>query len=139
MKKPLIGLWLALLLSNGAQADHPAGITAAVLAKSSTSWDGAALPAYPTGTPEISVLRITIPAGAKLPMHKHPVINAGVLLSGELTVVTEDGKTLLLKAGDAIVEVVNTWHYGQNTGTGPAEIVVVYAGTPGTPITVLKP
>ena len=71
-------------------------------------------------------------------MHKHGVINAGFLLSGELTVVTEDGSTLQLKAGEALVEVVNTWHYGKNAGTVPAEIVVFYAGAKDVPITVNK-
>jgi len=71
-----------------------------------------------------------------LPLHKHPVINAGVLLSGDLTVVTEDGRTLHLKAGEAIVEVVTTWHYGKNEGNKPAEIIVFYAGTMDAPMTV---
>lgn len=68
----------------------------------------------------------------------HPVINAGVVLSGELIVVTDDNKTLHLKAGDAIVEVVNKWHYRKNNGDKPAEIIVFYAGTPDKPITIKK-
>ena len=107
------------------------------LVKTTRSWDGKGLPAYPQGQPEITILRISIPAGTRLHTHSHPTINAGVLLSGQLTVVTTDGKTLQLKAGDPIVEVVNTWHYGINQGKVPAEIVVFYAGTSGTPITVL--
>jgi quercetin dioxygenase-like cupin family protein len=109
------------------------------LVKSSQSWNDGALPAYPQGQPEITILRIGIPAGARLETHSHPVINAGVLTSGELTVVTADGKTLHLKAGDPIVEVVNTGHYGINEGKVPAEIIVFYAGTVGTPVTVVKP
>jgi quercetin dioxygenase-like cupin family protein len=62
-----------------------------------------------------------------------------VLLSGQLTVVTTEGKTLHLKAGDPIVEVVNTPHYGMNEGKLPAEIVVFYAGVVDTPITVVEP
>lgn len=108
------------------------------LAKSCVSWDGTLLPAYPEGRPEITILRIVIPAGETLAKHKHPVINAGVLLNGELTVQTEDGKTLHLKAGESIVEVVDTWHYGKNEGVVPAEIIVFYAGTEGAPITVHK-
>ncbi len=99
------------------------------LAKTDKSWDGATLPAYPQEMPEISVLKITIPAHATLPLHKHPIINAGYLLKGTLKVVTDENKTLELKAGEAIVEVVNTWHYGVNEGDEPAEIVVFYAGT----------
>lgn len=106
------------------------------LTKSSTSWDGNLLPHYPQGKPEITILKITIPAGAELPLHQHPVINAGVLLEGELTVHTQAGKTLKLKAGDPIVEVVNTWHYGKNEGEDPAVIIVFYAGEKGKEITI---
>jgi quercetin dioxygenase-like cupin family protein len=102
------------------------------------SWDGASLPAYPQGQPEVTLLRITIPAGTRLHTHSHPVINAGILLSGSLTVITTEGKTLHLKAGDPIVEVVNTLHYGINEGDVPAEIVVFYAGVADTPITVVE-
>ena len=138
MKKILCALWVALLLSTTVQADDHAGVTVAELAKTGLSWDGTPLPAYPQERPEISILRITIPVGAALPLHKHPVINAGVLLRGELTVITEDDRTLLLKAGDPIVEVVNKWHHGKNTGNGPAEILVFYAGVQDTPLTIKK-
>lgn len=109
------------------------------LAKTSFSWDGGALPFYPSTEPEITILRIKIPAGVQLPIHKHPVINAGVLLRGELTVMTEDQSEFLhLKAGDAIVELVDKWHFGINEGDKTAEIIVFYAGTPSTPITITK-
>jgi quercetin dioxygenase-like cupin family protein len=97
------------------------------------------LPDYATGKPEITILKIQIPPGSRLPLHKHGVINAGVLLRGELTVVTEDKKILYLKAGDPIIEVVNTWHYGKNEGETLAEIIVFYAGKVGAPITVYQP
>lgn len=106
------------------------------LAKSTKSWDGDTLPQYPQGQPEVTILRIKIPAGAKLEIHNHPVINAGVLLAGELTVVTEDNKTLNLKAGDSIVELVNKKHYGKNEGKETAEIIVFYAGEVNKPITI---
>ena len=52
--------------------------------------------------------------------------------------MTEDNKTLHLKAGDSIVELVNQWHYGKNEGNKPAEIIVFYASILGTPITIKK-
>ena len=106
------------------------------LARSSRSWDGAPLPPYPAGQPEISIIRITIPAGTRLATHYHPVINAGILLAGQLTVVAENGHRHQLRAGDAIIELVDTLHYGINEGAVPAEIVVFYAGTEGGAITV---
>ncbi len=113
-------------------------VQAQVLAKTSSSWDGTPLPSYPEGKPEVTILRIEIPPGARLPWHRHPVINAGVLLKGQLTVESEDHHTLHLKAGDSIVELVNKWHYGKNEGKTPAEIIVFYAGVEGTPITEKK-
>ncbi len=138
MKKLIYGIFLLLLLSSSVFAQEETGVQTDVLAKTGLSWDGSRLPDYPREAPEISILRIKIPPGAQLPVHKHPVINAGVLLSGELTVVTEDDKILHLKAGDPIVEVVNKWHYGKNEGNKTAEILVFYAGVPDTPITVKK-
>lgn len=138
MKNLFCGICLALLLSSNVWAQDVNTVTVDVLAKTISSWDGRDLPDYTKGKPEITILRITIPQGVQLPLHKHPVINAGILLKGELTVVTEDNKTLHLKAGDSIVELVNKWHYGKNEGNKPAEIIVFYAGILGTPITIKK-
>jgi len=121
------------------QEANEASIVVKELVKTTQSWDGEFLPAYPQGQPKITILRISIPAGVRLDTHSHPVINAGVLISGQLTVVTIDGKTLHLKAGDPIVEVVNTLHYGINQGKVPAEIIVFYAGVVDMPITVVEP
>ena len=107
-----------------------------VLAKTTSSWNGAELPHYPKGQPEITILRITVPPRSRLPVHEHPVINAGVLLKGQLTVVTNDNEVLHLKAGDSIVELVNKPHFGKNEGDEPAEIVVFYAGIKDGPITI---
>jgi quercetin dioxygenase-like cupin family protein len=127
---------LTLLLSNHVWADDGNPAEVEVLAKTSLSWDGKTLPSYPKGKPEITILRISIPPGVQLPRHKHTVINAGVLLRGELTVVTEKGETLQLKTGDSIVEVVNKRHYGKNEGNEPAEIIVFYAGVSDMPISI---
>jgi quercetin dioxygenase-like cupin family protein len=136
MKKFILGIFVTSFLFITACAGNLNNVVVEQLAKSSNSWDGETLPKYPEGQPEVTILRIKIPAGAKLEMHKHPVINAGVLLTGELTVVTEDNKTLHLKAGDSIVEVVNEAHYGKNEGMETAEIIVFYAGVMDKPITV---
>lgn len=139
MKRLFSTALLLILFSNPLSAiEKGSGITVHKLLQTDQSWNGAALPAYPEGKPEITILRIEIAPGVALPLHSHPVINAGVLLKGSLTVTTESGEVLHLKAGDAIAEVVNTWHYGKNEGDETAEIFVVYVGTPGTPITIKK-
>jgi len=142
---PFVTLAVMLVLITGCASvpvepeANKAAVVSRELAKTTRSWDGENLPAYAPGQPEVTIRRITVPAGARLETHRHPVINAGVMLSGQLTVVTVEGKTLHLKAGDPIVEVVNTLHYGINEGTVPAELVVFYAGTVNTPITIVEP
>jgi len=113
-----------------------AAIHVETVARGTQSWNGAPLPPYPSGDPEITILRITIPPGARLDRHCHPVINAGFLVRGELTVETDAGQRLSLHAGEGLIEVVNTCHFGINEGNAPAEIIVFYAGTTGMPLTV---
>jgi len=137
MKTMKYVLFLALA-AGSVQARDTAQIQSEVLIRGGSSWNGAALPGYPQNQPEITILKVIIPPRAALPWHQHPFINAGVLLSGELTVETEDHKTLRLEAGDALIELVNTWHHGINTGDIPAEIIVFYAGAKDLPVTLEK-
>ena len=136
MKKTFVLITLLLLTSLGIDAHESGKIKVDVLAKTSKSWDGTPLKAYAKGTPEITILKIDIPPRTKLPLHEHPYMNAGVLTKGVLTVITEDNQVLELKAGDAIVEVLDKWHYGENKSDKPAQIIVVYAGIKGKAITI---
>ncbi len=126
----------SLLIALTAKADETIQVNE--LAKTSQSWNQTPLPHYGQGTPEVTVLQITIPPKTKLPLHKHPVINAGFVLQGELTVVGPQQQTLNLKQGDTIIELVNQWHYGINKGNQPVKLIVFYAGNKGVPLTIKK-
>jgi len=104
--------------------------------KTTEDWDGNALPPYPSKNPEITILSYEIPPGIRLPMHKHLVINAGIVLQGRLTVMTKDRKQLILNPGDSIVELVNRWHYGVNYGSVPVKLIMFYAGEVGVPLAI---
>jgi len=137
--KKTIYLVIILLFTSTLVFSHENGkIKVDVLVKTSKSWDGTPLKEYAKGTPEVTILKIVIPPKTKLPIHKHPYMNAGVLTKGTLTVVTIDKSVLELKAGDPIVEVLDKWHYGENKSDEPAEIIVIYAGIKGEPITIKK-
>src|ERR1700739_2684608 len=97
--KTTLSILLVLLLPLGLFAADKSAPTKEKLIVSTEAWTAEKLPAYPARQPEISILRITIPPGQRLPMHKHPVINAAVVLKGELTVTTGNGKVLHVKAG----------------------------------------
>ncbi len=106
------------------------------LVKTTRSWDGATLPSYDEGQPEITILKITVQPNVELPWHTHPIINAGIMTKGTLTVMTKSGEELELVAGETIVEVVDKIHRGINKGSEPAEIIVFYAGVEKTPLSV---
>ena len=125
MKKYVVYLFMALstLISSGAYAANSETVI-----KTDTHWNNQAIKPIHIEHPQITMLRITIPAGEKLAMHKHPILNIGYLTKGELTVRSENGDVLVLKPGDPIVELVDVWHYGESTGIEDAEIVVTYVG-----------
>ncbi len=136
LKVFLCGFFYVLVTTGYVHAGQPENLVVETLARSSVSWDGSQLPAYPTGQPEVTILRISIPPNFEIPLHKHPAINAGVLLKGSLTVTTEDNEVLYLEAGDSIVEVIDKWHSGKNEATVIAEIIVFYAGVEGMPLSI---
>ena len=112
------------------------GVEANILLKTTKSWNGATLPAYGNGQPEMTIVRYTFAPGASIPMHMHPVINAGVLLKGELSITTKSGEKITVKAGEPVVELFKEWHYGSNPGLEPVDLIIVYAGTVGTPLVI---
>lgn len=109
-------------------------ITVTPLLKTTTSWNGAPL-SYPNGQAEITGMIVEIAVGAETGWHLHAVPSFGLMLEGSLEVLLKDGKTKILHAGDALVEVVNILHNGRNIGNKPVRIVVFYAGVIGSQLT----
>ena len=126
------------LLAHEGHGASALGVQVEELADSTRQWDGQPLPAYPSGQPQVKVLRIHIPAGVVLPWHTHPVINAAVILRGALELNLKDGTTKVFQPGQAIVEVIDTVHTGKAIGSEDVDVVVFYAGVDGMPTTVLQ-
>ena len=102
------------------------------LIRTSQSWDGAELP-------ELVVKKYIFPVGQKLDWHYHPVMNYGVLVEGELTIIAQDGTEKVVHAGEAVVEMVGTVHHGENRGTQPAVLYMFYLSQEGLPLSVPCP
>lgn len=104
------------------------------LLSTGSSWEGTAYKSYPDAAPEISMVKITIPPHTKLPWHTHPMINAGYILSGEITLEKKvTGETRHFTEGQAIAETVGQIHRGV-TGDKPVTLIVFYAGAKGLPL-----
>lgn len=113
-----------------------AGIVVEKLLETETSWDGIRYAGYPQGTPQLSVLKITIPPFTAIPWHQHAVPNAGYIMSGSLTVEKKaDGAVRILHAGEVLPEMVNAVHRGFTRQEG-AVILVFYAGQKGIPLSL---
>lgn len=109
------------------------------LLRTCQSWDGADLPDYPQGQPELVAIKYIIPPGKKLNWHHHLVMNHGVLVQGELTIIALDGKTKVMRAGDVVVEMVDTIHHGENRGTEPVVLYMFYLSQKDKPLSVQHP
>lgn len=119
--------------------DSPQQVTSEELIRTSQSWDGVELPDYFQGRPELVAVKYVFPAGQKLGWHHHPVINYGVLVQGELTIIGQDGKEKTVHEGEAVVEMVNTIHHGENRGSKPVILYMFYLSQDSLPLAVQHP
>jgi quercetin dioxygenase-like cupin family protein len=127
-----LSLWLIPALLDAREPQ----IQVQQILQTTQSWDGANYQSYPTGQPQLTVLRITVPPNTALHWHHHPVISVGYVLSGELTLEKKaTGERAIVHAGQALAETVQTTHRGFTTNE-PVELVVFYAGQTGLPITI---
>ena len=116
--------------------DNAQNVVSTELIRTSQSWDGVELPDYLQGRPEIVGIKYEIPAGQKLGMHFHPVMNFGILVQGELTIISKDGKEKVVHEGETVVEMVNTIHHGENRGKKPVVLYMFYLSQKDLPLAV---
>ena len=118
-----------------AQDDAPKVVSAELL-RTDKSWDGVELPDYLQGRPELVAVKYVFPAGQKLGWHYHPVMNFGILVQGDLTIISKDGLEKVVHEGEAVVEMVNTVHHGENRGTKPVILYMFYLSQKDLPLSV---
>lgn len=122
-----LGLLLAgLLLPATVQADeaHKAVTVTPVFSGSATVTGQPVI--LPEGPATVIVSRYVIQPGAKLPVHRHPHHRYAYVEAGTLAVYAADGgQRFDYEPGDFIVELLGDWHYGENTGAVPVELLVI--------------
>lgn len=119
-------------------AAYNGGVTSKLLKQTTVTANGQKI-SYPvTDKAEVTALVVEIAPGAETGWHKHSIPVYAYMLSGVLEVQVEGGKPLIYKTGDAIIEVVNTFHTGKNNGTVPVQLAVFYTGIAGQPNVIKK-
>ena len=123
-----------------AKEDNPVKqVQSTELIRTSQSWDGVELPDYLQGRPELVAVKYVFPAGQKLGWHHHPVMNYGVLVQGELTIIGLDKKEKVVHEGEAVVEMVGTIHHGENRGNKDVILYMFYLSQKDMPLAVQHP
>ena len=125
----------AVLIFSGAALASPQPITEELFRANRTL--GGRVVAYPEGTPEMRVYRITLPVGAKIPLHIHPspvvvVVEQGIL--SNVRIVDGAEVTDIVEAGDGFLEGnPEEPHYLINKGSEPSVSLVTFASVEGMP------
>jgi len=102
-----------------------------LVSQSGAAWNGQAYDGYPSGKPQITVMRMSLPAHSELPWHTHPMPNTAYVLSGQLIIEDkESGQRQHVNAGEALNETVNSAHRGY-TAEQATELIIFYAGAEG--------
>jgi len=131
----IAGAFLTAVLAQSAPQNVASG-QRQILLQTTQSWNGKPYTHYPTGQPQLTTIRLTIPPHTDLPWHTHPIPNVVYVLSGTLTLHDKaSGKTLVVHQGQAVGESVDDIHRGES-GDEPTELLITYAGTPGVPTSV---
>lgn len=107
------------------------------LLKTKSSWNGDLFANHFQEDHEVTVFKLTLNPKCRLPLHYHPVISVSYILAGELTVISQDQRETF-REKESFVCLINEYHYGQNDGAEPAEILIVYFGKVDNPVTVIS-
>ncbi len=133
----LLSLCLALVWGASAQADAQGVVVSPILSATETANGGPIL--LPRDEAQVLVSRYEIPAGAKLPVHRHAFPRMAYVLSGTLVVTdVSTGTDTSYSEGSFVIEMVEAWHFGRNDGPDAMQLLVIDLVPEGQSNTVLQ-
>ena len=115
----------ALLWSTAPLVNAQAGVERKVLLQ-----EDSAAPGY-----QISLIGVTIAAGAREGLHTHPGTLVGQVQEGELMLEKQGLPTQTFKAGESFSVKPGQVHEGMNHGKTPIRILVTLVAEKGKPLT----
>ncbi|MBV8685964.1 MAG: cupin domain-containing protein [Alphaproteobacteria bacterium] len=116
MSKPMLGAAGALLVVVTGAAG------AQTIVDTTSTMAGQPIEA-PAGPLELKAAKVTLAAGAPVPVHMHFWARYVYVESGQLQVTMVDGgRSRTFRSGEMIVEPIGKWHFGK---AGPAGAVLI--------------
>jgi quercetin dioxygenase-like cupin family protein len=134
----LATLLICVCLTGIASAKEPYSAVEKLL-QTSTTVLGQSFEYPKSGMPEVTAVIVAMKPGEKTVNHLHEAPMFGYVLEGEVTVHYDGHGSRTYKAGEAIIEAMDVWHVGVNTGATPTRILAVFMGAKGTKDTVVHP
>jgi quercetin dioxygenase-like cupin family protein len=122
---------VAIVPLAGRAAAQDSGYPAVPLLSTGVTAAGETLRYATTGAAKVTAAIVTIAPGTQTIVHKHGVPMFAYILGGELTVDYGDHGKRTYRQGEALMEAMDVAHFGVNTGSEPARILVVYMGAEG--------
>ncbi|MEE9912371.1 MAG: cupin domain-containing protein [Deltaproteobacteria bacterium] len=123
-------MMLPLLAYTG---EYDTGVKGEVILETETMTNGEPIDYLDADHPKVTVMMIEIAPGAQTGWHSHPIEVYAYVISGQITMSIEGGKTTTFNEGAAFVEVVKFRHNGVNNGKVPVKLVAFYLGAKGVP------
>jgi quercetin dioxygenase-like cupin family protein len=106
------------------------------LVSAKQSWNGDVYQ-YPEGQAQISLQRITVPAGFRTPVHTHPQPGVAYVIKGTLECIAKADQTLIAEPGDSFATTFgDVPHYCENISKEEGVVMVTYAGVVDQPVTL---
>lgn len=134
-KAAVLGVLVSIALLAGVAWAQAVGVRSTTLLQASTTPSGQPIE-FPLWRNQFSASLVEITPGGQVGRHMHPVPVLVYILEGELTVETEGQPPRTYKAGQAALEVVNTWHNGLNRASVPLKFLAIFTGEEGKPVTI---
>ncbi len=120
-----------------AAEDNAAALATVPLLSTGTTVMGETLHYPTTGPAHVTAAIVTLPPGGRTVLHKHGVPLFAYVLEGEITVDYGDRGKRTYRQGDALMEAMNTAHFGADAGSQPVRLLTVYMGAEGAPADVI--
>jgi len=137
MKKYFLTLALLAIISLTARSQY-SGLNIKELLRTDTTSIGQMI-TYPNfDSPEVTMLKITIPPGKSTGWHKHNIPVFAYVVKGTLTVELEDHRLMKFKEESTFAEMRDTFHNGKNMEDTDLVLIAIYMGGKGQQLSIKK-
>ncbi|MEP0714009.1 cupin domain-containing protein [Algoriphagus sp.] len=130
---------MALLLSFGANAQYSDNLLVEELLSADRNSIGQKIDFPNVDNAQVSMRKITFPAGSSTGWHTHEIPVFSYVISGTLTVEIEGMEPTEYSTGQCFAESFGTYHQGVNKTDQDLIVLAVYLGGDDKPLSINKP